>query len=98
MLTDGISVNHSGLDTGASDLAAGVKAIEDRMIRLEDDLKELKGAWVGSAKDSYTIAKAKWDGAITEMRDLLAKTSQAVTTANQDYRAADQRGANLFNG
>ena len=41
---DGISVNHGGLDLGASDLANGVKAIEDRMNRLEDDLKELKGS------------------------------------------------------
>ena len=95
---DGISVNHGGLDIGAGDLANGVKAIEDRMNRLEDDLKELKGAWVGNAKDSYTVAKAKWDQAILEMKDLLQKTSLAVSQANQDYRSADQRGASLFNG
>ena len=93
---DGIHVNHAGVDTGASDLAQGVKAIEDRMNRLESDLSELKGAWVGSAKDSYTVAKAKWDQAITEMKDLLARTSMAVSQANQDYAAADKRGAALF--
>jgi early secretory antigenic target protein ESAT-6 len=98
MMNDGIRVNHAGLDTGASDLATGVKQIEDRMNRLEDDLKELKGAWVGDAKDSYAIAKAKWDQAILEMKDLLQRTSLAVSQANQDYRSADQRGASLFNG
>ncbi|ANH37956.1 hypothetical protein I601_1521 [Nocardioides dokdonensis FR1436] len=98
MMNDGIRVNHAGLDTGSNDLATGVKQIEDRMNRLEDDLKELKGAWVGSAKDSYTVAKAKWDQAILEMKDLLQKTSVAVAQANQDYRSADQRGAALFNG
>ena len=96
---DGISVNHGGLDIGAGDLANGVKAIENRMNRLEDDLKELKGSgWSGSAQQAYTQAKAQWDQAINEMKDLLAKTSVAVSTANQDYRSADQRGAALFGG
>ena len=95
---DGISVNHGGMEIGAADLANGVKQIEDRMNRLEDDLKELKGAWTGSAKEAYQVAKTQWDQAINEMKDLLAKTSVAVSTANQDYRSADQRGAALFGG
>lgn len=96
---DGISVNHGGMDIGATDLANGVKAIEDRMNRLEDDLKELKGSgWSGSAQQAYTHAKAQWDQAIHEMKDLLAKTSVAVSTANHDYADADKRGAALFGG
>lgn len=96
---DGISVNHGGLDIGATDLATGVKQIEDRMNRLEDDLRELEGSgWTGSAQQAYAQAKAQWDQALHEMKDLLARTSLAVSTANQDYASADRRGAALFGG
>jgi hypothetical protein len=44
------------------------------------------------------VAAARWDGAITEMRDLLSSTSQQVTRSNIEYRAADARGARSFGG
>ncbi|GAA2022885.1 MULTISPECIES: WXG100 family type VII secretion target [Nocardioides] len=98
MSLDGIKVNHAGLDTGAQDLATGVKNIENRLQQLEDELSELKGAWVGNARLAYDDAKRKWDQAILEMKDLLARTSNAVATANTEYREADKRGAGLFGG
>lgn len=98
-MLDGISVNHGGMDIGAADLAQVVRAIEARMERLDSDLAELKGSgWSGSAQQAYTVAKHQWDQAILQMKDLLARTSVAVSTANHDYRAADQRGAALFGG
>jgi WXG100 family type VII secretion target len=96
MSMDGLRVNHAGLDTAAQDLYTAVKEIDDRMNRLESELAPLKSDWTGNAQASYHAAKAKWDAAIQEMRNLLDQTSQTVMQSNAEYKAADQRGAAAF--
>src|SRR5690349_12385588 len=96
MSLDGLRVNHAGLDTAAQDLSRAVQQIDDRLNRLESELAPLRSDWTGSAQQAYTAAKAKWDGAMQEMKTLLADTSATVTQSNQEYMAADQRGAASF--
>lgn len=96
MNLDGLRVNHAGLDRAAEDLYAAVKKIDDRMNRLESELSPLRSDWNGQAQQAYTTAKAKWDWALQEMRDLLDQTSKTVHQSNAEYRAADMRGANSF--
>ncbi|MBC9734245.1 WXG100 family type VII secretion target [Nocardioides marmotae] len=98
MNLDGIRVNHAGLDTAAADLMQAVKNIDDRLNRLESELAPLRSDWDGQAQQAYHVAKQKWDGAITEMRNILTQTSQAVSQSNTDYAAADKRGAASFGG
>ncbi len=98
MELDGLRVNHPGLDQVADDLIGVVNRIDARMHHLDEELAPLRSQWVGEAQQAYTVAKARWDGAIHEMRDLLRVTSQQVTQANADYRAADARGARSFGG
>jgi WXG100 family type VII secretion target len=98
MELDGLRVNHQGLDQVADDLMNVVNRIDARMNHLDEELVPLRSHWVGEAQRAYTVAKARWDGAINEMRDLLRTTSQQVTQANADYRAADARGARSFGG
>jgi 6 kDa early secretory antigenic target len=96
MNMDGLRVNHAGLDQAADDLYSAVKKIDDRMNRLESELAPLRSDWSGQAQQAYTTAKAKWDNALREMRDLLDSTSKTVQQSNAEYRAADVRGANSF--
>jgi ESAT-6 family protein len=96
MNLDGLRVNHAGLDMAAEDMYRTVKDIDDRLNRLEQELAPLRSDWTGAAQQSYTAAKAKWDGAIQEMRNLLDETSRTVQQSNAEYRAADQRGAASF--
>jgi WXG100 family type VII secretion target len=96
MNIDGLRVNHAGLDKAAEDLYGAVKKIDDRMQRLESELAPLKSDWSGQAQGAYITAKAKWDGALQEMRNLLDETSKTVYQSNAEYRAADMRGANSF--
>ncbi|GAA2139725.1 hypothetical protein GCM10009844_08720 [Nocardioides koreensis] len=96
MSLDGLRVNHAGLDTAAEDMARTVKDIDDRLNRLEQELAPLRSDWTGSAQQAYQAAKAKWDGAIQEMRNLLEETSRTVHQSNAEYKAADQRGAASF--
>lgn len=96
MSLDGLRVNHAGLDTAAEDMGRTVKDIDDRLNRLEQELAPLRSDWSGSAQQAYTAAKAKWDGAIQDMRNLLEETSRTVYQSNAEYKAADQRGAASF--
>lgn len=96
MNIDGLRVNHAGLDQAAADLYTAVKEIDNRMNRLEGELAPLRSDWSGQAQAAYVSAKAKWDWALQEMRDLLDDTSRTVHQSNAEYRAADQRGAASF--
>ena len=61
-----------------------VNKIDARMQNLERELNPLRANWIGDAQQAYTVAKARWDGAINEMRDLLHSTSQQVTQSNAE--------------
>ncbi len=98
MELDGLRVDHAGLDQATDDLMTVVDRIGGRMSQLDDELGPLRSQWVGEAQQAYTVAKARWDGAIDEMRDLLRQTAHQVAQANADYRAADARGARAFGG
>jgi early secretory antigenic target protein ESAT-6 len=96
MNLDGIRVQHAALDQAAADMYQTVKDIDDRMNRLESELAPLKSDWHGNAQTAYTRAKAKWDWAIQEMRDLLDESHKTVYQSNAEYQAADKRGAAAF--
>jgi 6 kDa early secretory antigenic target len=96
MNLDGIRVHHAALDQAAQDMYQTVKDIDDRMNRLESELAPLKSDWAGGAQQAYTRAKAKWDWAIQEMRDLLDESHKTVYQSNAEYMAADKRGAASF--
>jgi len=93
---DGLMVVHSGLEETAVVLSEVVNAIDVRLDALERDLAPLATSWVGEAQQAYAVAKRRWDASIAEMRDLLQQTSVQVSRSNDDYRAADARGARAF--
>lgn len=96
MSFNGISVQHDKLDTGSSDVMTAATNIQTRLDNLEDELKPLASDWTGAAKEAYREAKETWDRAIADMITLLQQASSNVDTSNQEYKAADQRGAGRF--
>jgi early secretory antigenic target protein ESAT-6 len=96
MSFDGIKVEHGRLDQGSADVMAAAKDIEARLNTLEDELKPLASDWTGAAKEAYADAKATWDKAIADMITLLNQAGTNVDTSNQEYKAADARGAGRF--
>lgn len=93
---DGIRVNHAALDQASADMRQTVQQIDARMDRLEAELEPLRSQWAGDQQTSYVAAKAKWDKAILEMRNLLDDTRRTVLQSNAEYAAADRRGAAKF--
>jgi early secretory antigenic target protein ESAT-6 len=98
MTSDGLRVDHDGLDQAALDLQAAVRRIAARMDALEGELEPLRSEWSGQAQEAYLRAKSVWDVALQEMTALLADAGRAVAQSNHDYRAADQRAASSFGG
>lgn len=96
MSFDGINVQHGKLDQGSADVMAAAKDIQSRLDNLEDELKPLANDWTGAAKEAYREAKATWDKAIADMIVLLEQASANVSTSNDEYKSADQRGAHRF--
>lgn len=93
---DGLRVQHGALDQAATDMHQTVKDIDDRMNRLEAELEPLRSEWAGHAQVAYIHAKAQWDRAIKEMRDLLDESHRTVYHSNAEYQAVDRRGAARF--
>lgn len=99
MSHDGLHVNHGSLLGAAADLKTTVNNMDRALTRLEDDIKNQVATWKGDADgqaQAYRTAKAKWDTAITELKDLLDQTSTSVENSNHEYRSADVRGAGRF--
>lgn len=93
---EGLFVDHVALARIADELRSAVAAIDGRLDRLESDLAPLRTEWGGQAHDAYAAAKATWDGAMLEMRAVLAETSRAVHEANAAYARADRAAATAF--
>lgn len=98
MQSEGIRVVHDGLDRAADGLTAACRRIDERLDRLEGELAPLRSDWSGEAQAAYEVARARWEQAMREMRDVLESTSHTVAESNGAYRAADLRGAAVFGG
>ncbi len=96
MTTGEIRINHGALEQAAADMRATVNRIDARLHDLERELAPLRSDWTGSAKEAYQVSKTQWDRAINEMKLLLQDTHHTVSTSNDEYRAADRRGAAKF--
>ena len=97
-MTGMLNVNHGSLSAAAEGLKNTAKRIEADLDQLEGDLGPLKSDWTGSAKAAYDQARQQWNQAMNEMFVLLASVGSGVEQSNQEYRAADSRGASRFGG
>ena len=93
---DGLRVNHAALELAAEQMYDTVKKLDARLQKLDQDVQPLTTQWAGSAQASWKTAHQKWSWAMLEMRNLLDQSKQTVYDSNDQYRAADARGANAF--
>jgi early secretory antigenic target protein ESAT-6 len=96
--TSHLLVNHAGLDTTAGELKRASEQLQALLDGLNRDLDARRDQWSGGAQTAYLAARAQWDAALRDMRELLFAIGQAVETANHAYRDADARGRALFGG
>ena len=97
-MTSQLLVNHDGLDAAATDLKRASERLQAVLDGLNHELDSRRASWSGAAQDAHLAARAQWDGALHDMRELLFAIGSAVDQANQAYRSADARGRALFGG
>ncbi|MDN6429868.1 MAG: WXG100 family type VII secretion target [Propionibacterium sp.] len=92
-----LKVNYGTLDGASQDLSTGATHIQGALDTMDQELQQLKSNWEGDAQQAYEVAKQRWTEGMNGMRDVLAKISQLVATANQSYNQTDHTNANRFN-
>ncbi|WP_435772032.1 WXG100 family type VII secretion target [Nocardioides sp. SYSU DS0651] len=96
MSLDGLRVNHGELSAAAQNMYATVQKLDETLNNLENDIAPHVATWSGDQQEAYRVSKAAWDWAMREMRDLLDESHRTVYTSNDEYMAADRRGAARF--
>lgn len=94
----GLLVEHAALEQIQNDLGTAVRAIEDRMARLDSELGRMRSEFDGDARATYDQVKAKWDAAIHEMRLLLNDTGVQVGDSNANFSRVDKLAATRMGG
>jgi WXG100 family type VII secretion target len=89
--TDGyIYVDYNQAEGAADDMIVKSQSIMSIVENLESELTELKNSWIGDDKDVYNEVQAKWDGAVTNIKTLLANHSSLLTEISGNYRHTEQ--------
>ncbi|WP_434587659.1 WXG100 family type VII secretion target [Streptomyces sp. A5-4] len=89
--TDGyIYVDYNHAEGAADDMVAQSQAVMSIIENLEMELSELRNSWIGDDRDVYSEVQAKWDGAVTNIKTLLANHSGLLTEISSGYRYTEQ--------
>ncbi|MFG2956507.1 WXG100 family type VII secretion target [Streptomyces sp. NPDC048291] len=89
-LTDGyIYVSYNHMSNAADDMVMQTKAIAQTLSNLEQELSELSKTWYGNDADVYRQKQAAWDGAVTNMENLLTSHSQLLSDISDSYKYSE---------
>lgn len=93
-----LKVNFAHLEQVATDVRQGARNIDDRLDRLEDQLRFLESDWTGEARESYRKAKKDWNDAVEAMTTILRDLGGAVTEAKIRYQETERVNRDRFQG
>ncbi|MGO2521104.1 MAG: WXG100 family type VII secretion target [Microbacterium sp.] len=77
-----VAVHHDAIADVIARLALTVRAFEEELDALDDEVARLESAWEGDAQQAYARAYLEWSAAIRSMRALLAEATRRLITAN----------------
>ena len=87
----GYKMQFGAVETAGSDLGTGATNIETKLNDMETALKPLQADWTGSASEAYVQAKAQWNAALSEMKQLLTEIARQVTQDAADGQANENK-------
>lgn len=90
-MTGGYKMNFGTVEMAGTDLNSGANNIENKLTEMENALKPLQADWTGSASEAYLQAKAQWNTALSEMKQLLADIGRQVIQDAADGQANEKK-------
>lgn len=97
-MDDEIRVDFGSLQQAHGDMMLCTQKIEQRLKRLEDDLKPLVtgGIWTGQAAELYKFTQRQINAAISDMHFTLGHLGGAVRDSHDTFHQTEQRNAAMF--
>jgi 6 kDa early secretory antigenic target len=84
-----INVQFESLLQGQAGIAQTYSRLTSTLEELESKLAPMLQTWTGQAQESYLQCKKQWDEAAANLATVLNSIGNAVQTAHDNYRAAE---------
>lgn len=91
-----IKVGYEALDGAAAEIKGRAISIEDKLNSMEKRMEGRADRWTGSASLAFTDARLQWEGAMTDMKQILNDIGHTVGLSNEEYQAAETANARRF--
>lgn len=90
-MNSGYKMEFGTVEVAGTDLGTGANNIENKLTEMEEALRPLQADWTGSASEAYIRAKAQWNAALSEMKQLLSEISKQVIQDASDGQANEKK-------
>src|SRR5690606_18579654 len=92
-----IRYDHGAIQVGFESLVKFVNDMDDKLSDIESACAPIVESWESEqAREAYDTKKSQWNQAAQNIRDTIVNVGNALDNSNQEMRATDQRGAQLF--
>src|SRR4051794_37978562 len=95
---ENIAVGYEALDGAAAYIKNRAIDIEDKLNAMEKRMMGRADSWTGDASAAFNEARAAWDGAMNDMKNVLQDVGLTVGLSNAEYQAAESANARRFRG
>lgn len=95
---ENIAVGYEALDGAAATIKNQAINIEDKLDAMEKRMLNRKDEWTGEASNAFDEARADWEGAMADMKNVLQDIGHTVGLSNAEYQAAEAANARRFRG
>ncbi|MEU8718385.1 WXG100 family type VII secretion target [Streptomyces sp. NPDC048663] len=89
-------VSFSQMEFVAGEMQTITKNLRQMISNLDDSSKQRLAEWDSDARQTYNIAKAKWDRAAEAMEQQAAVATSSLGTITEHYMHGEKYGVNLW--
>ncbi|WP_119695997.1 WXG100 family type VII secretion target [Microbacterium halotolerans] len=79
------------VEMAGSDLGTSAGNIDTKLSEMEEALKPLQADWTGEASEAYLRAKAQWNSALAEMKQILQEMGRQVMEDAANGQASERK-------